>query len=313
MDASPTGQHRLGPHVVGRRVVVRRLLRSADGRVETGPTGGPAFTDLLGVCTSWSDRDCVIRTESGADVRVALADIVSGKPVPPRPSVRHRVSVREAEQHTATLFPGLATESLGEWQLRHEPQPQGRPRKRANSCLAIGEPGRPLAEAADAVRGFYTARARPALAQVELGSPVEEGLGDLGWTVVPGGDAHFLLAPVAQVRRRLAGVEMPPRVRLVTDGSQVSAFAGDLDGPDWAVGHAGVDGDWIGVHGLVVEPAYRRRGLARAVMAELLDWGAEQGARTAWLHVETDNEPAAALYQGLGFAVHHTCRYLAAP
>ena len=37
----------LGPHVVGERVVVRRLLRG-----ETGPTGGPAFTDLLGTCLS---------------------------------------------------------------------------------------------------------------------------------------------------------------------------------------------------------------------------------------------------------------------
>jgi ribosomal protein S18 acetylase RimI-like enzyme len=48
-------------------------------------------------------------------------------------------------------------------------------------------------------------------------------------------------------------------------------------------------------------------------MAELLEWGAERGATTVWLQVETDNQPALALYAGLGFRVHHTNRYLQAP
>ena len=46
-------------------------------------------------------------------------------------------------------------------------------------------------------------------------------------------------------------------------------------------------------------------------MAELLDWGAEQGATTAYLQVEADNDPALALYERLGFVTHHTYRYLA--
>jgi ribosomal protein S18 acetylase RimI-like enzyme len=29
--------------------------------------------------------------------------------------------------------------------------------------------------------------------------------------------------------------------------------------------------------------------------------------------VQTDNRPALALYDGLGFTTHHTCRYLQAP
>ena len=81
------GNHLLGPHVVGQRVVVRRVLRG-----ETGPSGGPAMTDVLGVCTAWGDGRCVVAPETGPPVEIAIADIVSGKPVPPRPSVRHRVS-----------------------------------------------------------------------------------------------------------------------------------------------------------------------------------------------------------------------------
>src|SRR3546814_1470801 len=93
-DSQVVGRQLLGPHVVGQRVVVRRLVPG-----ETGPTGGPAFTDVLGTCTSWGDGTCVVAPESGPEVAIAIAEIVSGKPVPPRPPVRHRVSPREAEGH----------------------------------------------------------------------------------------------------------------------------------------------------------------------------------------------------------------------
>src|SRR5690242_9497064 len=79
-DPRETGRHLLGPHVVGQRVVVRRLLPG-----QTGPSGGPAMTDLLGTCVSWGEGRCVIQPEAGEPVEIALADIVSGKPVPPRP------------------------------------------------------------------------------------------------------------------------------------------------------------------------------------------------------------------------------------
>ena len=77
-----------------------------------------------------------------------------------------------------------------------------------------------------------------------------------------------------------------------------------------ATGEATYHRDWLGIHGLQVHPEHRRRGLGTAAIAALLEWGAEQGATTAWLHVETDNTPAEALYERLGFARHHTCRYL---
>ena len=69
------GASSLGPHVVGQRIVVRRMLRG-----ETGPTGGPAMTDVLGVCVSWADGRCVVRREEGDLVEMATADIVTGKP-----------------------------------------------------------------------------------------------------------------------------------------------------------------------------------------------------------------------------------------
>lgn len=285
---------------------------------ETGPTGGPAFTDVLGVCTAWGPQTCTIAPDSGDPVVIPLALIVSGKPVPPRPSPRLRVSVRDAELRTAGLA-GVETTALGEWQLRYEPEPVGRLRHRFNSCLGIGDPGLPLPEAAARVREFYAARDRPSRIQVERGSETEARLGALGWTPVPGRDSHLLLASLARVARTLAS-----SARLRADLQEAGAHAtvtvraadGPTDGPGSdpiARGEAGLDGDWLGVHGLEVSPTHRRRGLAGAVLAELLGWGGEHGATTVWLHVQTDNAAALALYDGLGFARHHTCRYLEAP
>src|SRR5262245_29980601 len=118
------------------RVVVRRLVRG-----ETGPSGGPAMTDILGICTAWGDGRCVIAAESGDPVEIPLADIVSGKPVPPRPSVRHRVSSYAAELHVVSLWPDVETRPLGGWLLRAAPPYEGRMRRRANSVLAMGDPG----------------------------------------------------------------------------------------------------------------------------------------------------------------------------
>ncbi|GAB7005123.1 GNAT family N-acetyltransferase [Nocardioides sp. AN3] len=309
--------HSLGPDVVGTRVVVRRVLPG-----QTGPTGGPAFTDVLGVCRSWQGGVCVIERDDGERITIPLELIVSGKPVPPRPAPRLRVSVRDAELHTAALV-GVETTPVGEWQLRYEPTPVGRVRNRFNSCLGIGDPGVTLAAAAEQVRDFYRARDRPPRIQVELGSPTEDALRALGWQSVPDRDSHFLLASLARVRRVLGPGPSPEGALpadVTADGPRVTVtitadgdVGGDVGGDVVARGEAGVDHDWLGIHNLAVEPAYRRRGLAGAALREALAWGAEQGATTAWLHVQTDNDPALALYDRLGFAIHHSCRYLEAP
>jgi GNAT superfamily N-acetyltransferase len=267
------------------------------------------MTDVLGLCTSWGDGVCVIRPERGPEVRIATADIVSGKPVPPRASVRQRVSARDAERHAAPMWPAVERVTLGDWELRSDPAPVGRLLKRANSCLAIGDPGLPLPAAADEIVAFYGSRGREALAQVELDSAEERELGGLGWRPVPGGDAHFLVSSLAMAVRH---ARHDGDIELVEDGPRAHVVR-RVEGVEVGSGRAALDGDWLGVHSIVVDPGHRRRGHATALMTELLEWGAERGASTVWLHVETDNQAALAWYGGLGFRVHHTCRYLAAP
>lgn len=97
MTKSETG-HTLGPHVVGQRVVVRRIVHG-----ETGPTGGPAFTDLLGICEAWGPDVVQVRAEDGSLTEIALPDIVSGKPVPPRPSRFRRLTDAEVDARCDAL------------------------------------------------------------------------------------------------------------------------------------------------------------------------------------------------------------------
>jgi N-acetylglutamate synthase len=311
VQASPDA-HRLGPHVVGQRVVVRRLLRG-----ETGPSGGPAMTDVLGICTAWGEGRCVVAPETGEAVEIMLADIVSGKTVPPRPSVRHRVSPFDAELHVLSLWPDVETQPVGGWLLRAAPPYDGRLRRRANSVLAMGEPGLQLPEAVSVIREFYAARDRPALAQVEIGSPEEAGLVAAGWAPVPDKDNHFMIGSVAQVLRRTPPLPEEDGVVCLTPTSGSSSGTrparAEADIGDRARGRAALDGDWVGLHTVEVDPDHRRRGLATRVIVELLDWAASRGATTAWLHVETHNAAALGLYEGLGFRTHHTARYLTPP
>jgi N-acetylglutamate synthase len=265
------------------------------------------MTDLLGTCVAWGDGRCVVQPEDGDPVVIAIRDIVSGKPVPPRPSVRMRVAPRDAELHTASLWATVETTPLGDWVLRTDTAPVGRLRRRGNSCLAMGDPGLPFDAAAAAVRDFYDERGRPVYVQVEAGSPEEAEFLAAGWTPTdPPGDAEFRLASLTQVRRRIRAV--PDLAEIETDGPRAIASISD-GSATWARGQAAVDGDWIGVHAIEVAPAHRRQGLATAILASLLEWGAEQGATTLWLHVELTN-PAIAWYDHLALAPHHTCRYL---
>lgn len=288
------GRHQLGPRVVGQRIVVRHLL--ADGRA----------TDVLGVCVAWGSEELVVQQDGGGPVTIRVADVVTGKPVPPRASVRHRVSAREAEGHALVLWPAMERVDLGDWVLRHAPAvPPDRARKRANSALVMGEAGMPLSHATNAVRSFYADRGQVPMVQVQLASSYERWFASLGWQRVAGGDSHFQLAPVS---RALRAARAGSGGRLVESGTSCVVEYGDESVV--ARGEAALDGDWLGLHSVEVDPARRREGLGTAVIADLLDWGASLGASTAWLHVETDNHAGLATYGRLGFVTHHTNRYL---
>lgn len=282
--------------MIGQRIVVRRVLRG-----EVGPTGGPAFTDVLGVCTAWSAGTCVVQPDEGTAVAIATRDIVSGKPVPPRPPVRLRVGPQEAQVRALALWPDLLTEPLGGWLLRHSPTSTAR---RANSVLALGPSG--VAGDYERVVEFYAARTGRPIAAVLPGSDEDAMFRSHGWGAEStDADTLFQIAGVAQARR---GLPAPAEAAYDEEGDLVTVR---LD--DRARGVAAYADDWVGFRGIEVSPDHRRQGLGLAVMAALLAWGAERGATTAYLQVLGDNAPALALYERLGFRTHHAYRYLAPP
>lgn len=296
-ELPPVGRHRLGPHVVGQRVVLRRLLPG-----ERGPSGGPAATDLLGDCLAWGET-AVLRLADGTVVAVPVGEIVSGKPVPPRPSVRRRVSPAQAQLRALAMWPQLDMAPLGAWTLRSSTQASAR---RANSVLAMEPAG--VVDPVPLVEAHYAALGRRAIAAVLPGSPEEAAFRERGWGLESvEADSLFQLTSVAMARRRLA--DRPAyAVAMHEDGDRVTARIG-MD----ASGVASFARDWVGLRAIDVAPARRRRGLGLAVVGALLDWGAERGAGTAYLQVLEDNTAARGLYEGLGFTTHHTYRYLAEP
>jgi ribosomal protein S18 acetylase RimI-like enzyme len=297
------------------------------------------MTDLLGVMESWSATSTVVRGEDGTATEIRLADIVSGKPVPPRPSARMRVSAEEACRRSNASWPAVHVEPMGEWLLRASGGFSGR----ANSAMATGDPGVPFDAALERMVAFYRAHGLPPVAQVVAGSEVARRFDAAGWVPARPGEADtvFEVAPVAQASRaarRMGPPAAPPvsvsatadeawlandeRARrhpaealAVLQGPEQVGFLGvpGPEGPLLAKGRVVVDGDWAGITDVWVSPDHRRRRLGLVVMAGLLGWAAERGATTAYLQVRGDNPAALALYDGLGFRTHHTYRYLTTP
>ena len=334
----------LGPHVVGLRVVVRRVLRGL-----TGPTGGPAMTDVLGVCESWTPGPggpdgparVVVLREDGERVAFSSADIVSGKPVPPRPSRHARLPAADADRRAAHGWPAAEQEPLGEWVLRAS----GGFSSRANSVLALGDPGLPAAQAVARVEGWYAEHGLPAQAHVLGGEHAEPevrgALEAAGWSAYE--ETLLQLASVPRVLRALGtpvvqdGLEVrhdddvdagwlatderaarfgEHARRVLTSAPEEPVDLVTVRDPSGAVlarGRGALDDDWVGVSCLWTDPERRRTGLGTLVLATLLERAAERGATTAYLQVVVGNAAARRTYDRLGFAVHHRYDYLRAP
>jgi GNAT superfamily N-acetyltransferase len=288
------------------------------------------MTDVLGRCVAWGDGVVVLRRDGGDLVRVPLADVVAGKPVPPRPPVHHRLDPARADHLAAPGWPAAEQERLGDWLLRAS----GGFSSRANSVLAVGDPDRPLDDAVAHVEEWYAARSLRPRAHVLPGSEQMHAFEDAAWA--PYETTSLMLASLSRVVRRLdapdVAVTEGARVdggwlatderaarfgdaaRVVLEAGEVTfAVVHDEDGRVLARGRGTVHGDWCGVSGLWTRKDRRGEGLSRAVLAALLERGAEAGATTTYLQVVESNAAARELYEALGWTEHHRYLYLAAP
>lgn len=290
---------------MGQRVVIRRLLPG-----EVGPTGGPALTDVLGVCESWADGIALLRREDGTTVSIRTSQIVSGKPVPPRPSRFSRLDAEEVERSAAGFFRPAEVRRVGDWSLRFS----GDDTLRTNSILAIGDPGRPLDAALAEASRFYAAHDRLPTAQVVTASSTQRELENRGWTRRPVGvpDTVVLLGGIASLTRNLRGLDTSSVSRAEVGGGDQKAVLASVHeaGGQVARGRLDVIEDWALLADLSVDPDHRRRGLARTITAALNAWAAERGAMLLLLQVQDDDVAAQGFCGSLGAERHHAYRYL---
>lgn len=315
------GGHSLTSADIGRRVVVRRVVDTAAGR--------PRYADTIGELVAADPTHLVVRPDRGGpDARIPLADVAAAKPVPPR---RRRATTAELERVGAATWPAVETAPLGDWLLRAS---AGWTR-RANSLLPVGDPGLPLAAAADAATTWYAERGLPPRAQLADGeaADLDALLADRGW--LREAPTLLLTAPIDRVRAA-APTGLPPVTyaaepsaewlalfgarkgtpaaarTVLTGGGPTFAEVRADDGTLAAIGRAATADGHALLSAIEVVPEYRRRGLARHVMAALAEHAMDH-AHTVVLQVEEDNTAARTLYDRLGFRLHHGYHYRTAP
>jgi ribosomal protein S18 acetylase RimI-like enzyme len=318
----------LDPDDLGHRVVIRHIVGNRTGRT--------VQSDVLGELTNVTETQFTVRTADG-EVAVDRPSVTAAKRVPDR---RARSATERLELVAAAGWPAVETGAVGDWLLRAS---DGWTR-RGNSALAVGDPGRPVPAAVDAVVGWYRERGlQPAIAvPLPLGRRVQPHLDRRGWATVaptlvqtagladlasrlsdgpgdrPAGRAGGRLpSPDVRLHREptpdwFAGVGgrkggLPPAARRILTGVSTTRYAaGYVAGTLVATARGVLTDGWLGMSVVGVDPAQRRRGWAGRLTAALVDWAVDAGAQRAYLQVEASNEPAVRLYERLGFRIAHT-------
>ncbi|ANW18313.1 GNAT family N-acetyltransferase [Streptomyces clavuligerus] len=333
MEFTGTGRLdvRITPLDVGKRVSTRRLTAP--------PASGERFTDAVGVLTSWDEGVLLITTKRGETVRIEESSLVAGKVIPAAPARRRGPAADFAElcRVASRAWQPLESARLGDWELRAA----GGFTRRANSVLAAGDPGLPRDEALERVRAWYAARELPAYLQAATGAAGTQEvlcaeLEGLGWRREATAEVWIAaLAPLADRDADVSGVVLSrdldegwlrrygrtggggtaAAVRRVLGAGPSVWFASvpGGGGAPAAIGRCVVDGRWAGFQAVEVDPDRRRQGLGSAVMTALAQRALAEGASAAWLQVETENDGARALYDGLGFVTHHRYHHFRAP
>ncbi len=304
---------------VGRRVSVRRVV----GR---DATGAIAFGDVVGDLLELTAEDALIEARSGL-VRVPLAHIAASREVYPSTG-----DILALEAICARGWRAAETADVDGWLLRADGGFTGR----ANSVLPLGRPAS-LPDTIAAAASWYAERGLPLKLQSPLPARglLDSELVDLGWDAddevhvlarrldqaLLADSSHVVEIAAAPDAQWLAAYHYRGQASLPTGAAALlgrhdrAAFASIRSGGTTvAIARGAVDDGWLGVTAVEVEPAQRRAGMARALMAALSGWAQrEHGATRSYLQVAAGNQIAITMYLGLGYWHHHDYRYLTAP
>jgi GNAT superfamily N-acetyltransferase len=222
-------------------------------------------------------------------------------------------------------WPPLVEGRIGDWSLRWADGFTAR----ANSALAVGDPGKPLPGALNDVCDFAHDRGMPAVIQVIQDTSIEHAIAAEGWVhhvehrpdhevrVLTGplplgtsAGTEILDEPTSGWWELSAGQPMPTEAqRHVLSTGKVAYGVATEDGVTAGAVRGAIVGEWLHVSRLAVRPEFRRRGMAIRLMNALGGWAAAHGVTGLVLQVAMGNPGALALYEGLGCTEHHRYRY----
>lgn len=232
---------------------------------------------------------------------------------------------RRIEEASINAWPALRQMLFDGWLLRFS----GGFTKRANCILPLYPPEQPLAEKVRYCENLY-ARERLQtvfrLTSIGVNSEIDDYLDRRGYrhddptevlqaaspsSAAFGGPRIHLCSRERWLDIYTELTHLPataqPLHRAILKGIQTEcAYASlEIDGVPVACGLGVIEQDLLGLFDVFTHPDHRGRGLARALVSQLMAWGAGQGAGTTYLQVAAANEAAKALYEQLGFRISH--------
>lgn len=285
---------------VGTRVMIRHRL----------PAGSvPPLTDVIGHLLR-TEPTLAVRTKRGDVVAVSLDEVLVIKALTDAP-VR-TADIRRLEHAAALAWPGVEQEWVGGWFCRFG---YGSTR-RANSAVPLD-----FSASTDlaAVAKWYADRSMAALLSLPdrlvpapahapteaenlvMASDIDPGPSADGVSLAAHPDDQWLRIYDRDVPVEVLTAVLDGEVTFATIAGVAVARAAVTDAPDGT--------RWLGLSALKVADEHRRHGYARSLCTALLGWGAEHGAQRVYTQVLADNASAIALFESMGFRLHHRSRY----
>jgi N-acetylglutamate synthase len=226
-----------------------------------------------------------------------------------------------AERALQMAWPAVEEQACGDWLARFAPGVS----RRSNSANPTRPDPRDVDADIAACEALYRARNAPAMFRLPtiVAPAADERLARLNYIVE--GESITLHAEL-QPASRDPDVEIAPRpqsawlaamvalqgqapeqaaiyARVVQSLAIPAGFAGLREDGAWAaLAYGAIHDRLLCCESVVVDRSRRGRGLARRMIAALLSWAAEHGARDVCLQVAADNAPGLALYRSLGLS-----------
>jgi GNAT superfamily N-acetyltransferase len=221
---------------------------------------------------------------------------------------------------------------LGGWLLRANDGVT----RRANSVLPLDSPSLEINEAIAVSVDFYQHRKLiPRFQMTPISQPegLDDILADTGWEYglevaigvaenkdvlrnpvnIETGlmfrpDEEWMKAYIAGSGHTDADPQIREQLMLRSPMKKVFAMA-KIDSTIASVGIGVRYKEWVGLFNIATIPRFRNQKAGTAVSQVIVAWGKSLGATHSYLQVETRNEPAKKLYDGLGFSNYYTYWY----